>query len=214
MCFSASASFIASGVLIGASALSYKQASTTESKWLATIPFVFGVQQLAEGMIWLNLDKNLFPETFPFSRNFFLFIAWIVWPSYIPLIFRKFITNSRFRSLSTALLTGGITISIINSYTLFTQPIEVNIDGHHILYEWTSPLKLGFTISIIYVICTLVPPFLTENRKLYLLGAAHVIMFAVTYILMRDYLVSVWCFLAAISSGIIYWIIRSKAVGY
>lgn len=207
MCFSATASFTAAGILIGSGIAAFSRAETRPEKLLSGISLIFGAQQLAEGIVWLNLDKELFVNAYPLSRNLFLFIAWMIWPVYIPIVFRQFTRSSKLRSISAMLVTAGLLISLGNGFSLLYQDVFVSIQNHHILYEWTSPRKLGLITGIVYVICTLLPPFLTGNRYLYLLGTAHIIMFVITYMIMREYLVSVWCFLAAVSSGMIYWII-------
>ena len=57
MCFSAPASFIASGGLVAIGGVSLV-AANKEDKILAAIPFLFGVQQFFEGIQWLYLNSG------------------------------------------------------------------------------------------------------------------------------------------------------------
>jgi hypothetical protein len=208
MCFSATASFAASGVLMAVGTMSIIQAKSNELKWLSSITILFGIQHLAEGIVWTHLDKNTLAEIFPFSRNLFLFIAWTIWPIYIPWVFSHFVKTTINKRIIHIILASGVFIGITSGYSLLTQTITTNIDHHHILYQWRFSNNLGTLRDIIYVVCALLPPFLTGNRKLYILGIANLLMFIYTIVLMRDYLISIWCFLAAISSIIIYLIVR------
>ena len=57
MCFSAPASFIASGGLLALGGASLAVAKK-EDKVLALIPFLFGIQQGLEGFQWLYLNSG------------------------------------------------------------------------------------------------------------------------------------------------------------
>jgi hypothetical protein len=61
MCFSASASFTASAVLMPLGLYATHIARTTDQKDyvpLALTPFFFGVQQLTEGLVWTGIDNG------------------------------------------------------------------------------------------------------------------------------------------------------------
>ena len=57
MCFSATASFGASAVLGAIGIIAVAKAKTKPQRLFATIPLIFAVQQLTEGLLWLSL-KN------------------------------------------------------------------------------------------------------------------------------------------------------------
>ena len=54
MCFSAEASFTAAAVLLPAGAVAMRRAYQRDRKYLplATLPVLFGLQQLFEGFVW------------------------------------------------------------------------------------------------------------------------------------------------------------------
>src|SRR5262245_59138830 len=86
MCFSAEASFTAGTMLIGAGgycvlAAWRKRKALTP---LALAPALFGMQQLAEGFVWLGLlhDEVALTRT---GALWFLFFALAFWPFWIPL---------------------------------------------------------------------------------------------------------------------------------
>ena len=57
MCYSATASFVASGVLAGTSLAISRVPKDKNTIPLAVIPAVFAAHQFIEGVIWLNQDK-------------------------------------------------------------------------------------------------------------------------------------------------------------
>ena len=55
MCFSAEASFGASAILLTIGVISLNKSVNVPQKVLSCIPFIFGVQQFSEGILWLSL---------------------------------------------------------------------------------------------------------------------------------------------------------------
>ena len=86
MCFSASASFTASAVLIPLGLYSNHLATRHERpdyKPLALVPFFFGVQQLVEGLEWTAIDNGGLEPLGSIAAKGFLF-AYCFWMIWIP----------------------------------------------------------------------------------------------------------------------------------
>ena len=81
MCFSAGASFVASGGLAIVGVASLKVAKK-EERIIALIPLAFALQQAIEGVQWLSLQSGC--PSLPLGYGF-LFFAFIFWPVYVPL---------------------------------------------------------------------------------------------------------------------------------
>lgn len=214
MCFSATASFISAGVLIGSSAAVSKTAVTKEDKQLALFPLIFGIQQLAEGLVWLALQKQITDAVLNPAVYIFIIIAWSGWPLLVPILYRQHIRNRRMTFMNNMLLTIGALVAGINLWTLYSIPLQAGIDGYHITYKLTSERMLPLMSGILYVLSVLVPPFLTRNRAISISGAVHVAVFVLSYLLMKEFLVSVWCFMAAISSALIWWVVYTHKKKY
>ncbi|MGZ5219533.1 MAG: hypothetical protein ACXWC7_05630, partial [Chitinophagaceae bacterium] len=73
MCFSAGASFGASALLGVIGAVTITKAKTIPQRLFATIPLVFAVQQLSEGMLWLSLKNPALEAGQSFFTYAFLF---------------------------------------------------------------------------------------------------------------------------------------------
>jgi hypothetical protein len=57
---------------------------------------------------------------------------------------------------------------------------------------------------------TVVPLFINANKRMLVLAVAILLSYAVTLIFYSQYVVSVWCFFAAVLSAIILWIVNGK----
>lgn len=210
MCFSASASFGASLTLGTIGVLSYKASDTLPKKGFATIPFLFAIQQLIEGGIWLALQNQ--HTTFsafwtPILTNVYLIFAWIIWPFIIPLIVSFLESNSMKRKILQAMAVSGALISGILLYILVISDIEAVIRGYHIVYERSNEISGILILGAFYIVHLLAPFFITSTPRLWYLGAVNFGTLIIAQLLFSMAFISVWCFFAALSSAIIYWLI-------
>lgn len=85
--------------------------------------------------------------------------------------------------------------------------------GYHIQYNTTFPKSLSMPAFITYLIVTITPLFISSIKRTHLLGILMFLSCLVTAIFFTQYLTSVWCFFAALISGVIFWILKdSKSV--
>ncbi len=213
MCFSATASFAASAVLIPAGVYCITAAVRKRSNaWpLSLVPLAFGIQQLSEGFVWHGLEH----DDAGYARQaslIFLFFALAFWPIWFPLV-------------STLMDPRPMARKIFLAFTLFSSswfwvlylPLAIGPESllhieqkhHSIYYDFLSlpvyqyvPLLL---MRVLYFSCVAIPmAFGTGSlgRMPSLLFGATAIIAAVVY---NYAFVSVWCFLAAWLSIYLCW---------
>src|SRR5579863_7518144 len=85
MCFSATASFVAAGVIGGMGIAAVIRAKEPRELPLAVIPILFAVQQGIEGLLWLYLPTAPEDSTSTFLTYAFLLFAEVLWPVYAPM---------------------------------------------------------------------------------------------------------------------------------
>jgi hypothetical protein len=204
MCFSASASFGAGTLLTVIGVASLKKATRTNEKAFASIPFLFGVQQISEGFLWLALSDPTFSPLQEFMTYTFLFFAQIVWPFWVPLAIFLTDPKTKRKAVYYALILMGTTVSVYLAYCLITYPVEASIMGAHIHYQQDYPTSISLYGGILYVLATITPPFFSKLKYMWLLGASILISYIMTTVLYPNYLVSVWCFFASIISLAVY----------
>ena len=108
------------------------------------------------------------------------------------------------------LLSIGLALSIYYVYCLlFFNPVP-QIRGYHIFYNNDFPRTLAMPAFIIYFIATIPPLFVSSIKKTNVLGVLMFLSCLVTAIFFTHYLTSVWCFFAALISGVIFWILRDS----
>jgi hypothetical protein len=76
MCFSATASFTLSGILIGVGTASVVRSSSPSHRLLAAAPLLFGAQQAAEGVIWLTVGDQSHATLEHLAVDVFIALRW------------------------------------------------------------------------------------------------------------------------------------------
>ena len=83
MCFSASASFIAGAALSAVGVATIRLTARKAELPFATIPLLFGIQQIIEGMIWLSFQGQ---SPLPVRTLILIYslFSHVVWPMFVP----------------------------------------------------------------------------------------------------------------------------------
>ena len=200
MCFSASASFGAGIVLSVIGVASIKKAQAPSQIFFASIPLIFAVQQITEGFVWISLSNPGYDFLQQVTTYIFLFFAQVVWPFWVPFAILK-LERKKKQKRAEIILTGiGSLVSLYLAYCLLSFPVEASILGYHISYRQNYPAAIGHYCGFLYIIATIVPPFFSRIRRMWILGTAILISYIITTIFYTDYIVSVWCFFASIIS--------------
>lgn len=211
MCFSANASLGAGLALTVIGVLSIKKVQRPSLLLFASIPFIFGVQQLAEGALWLTLPHPEYVNTQRLATYVFLFFAQIVWPLWVPtaiLLAEKKETRKNIQKVLAAL---GLLMSFYLAYCLLAFHVEAKIVGKHITYFQDYPVLLKPYIMLLYLVVTITPTFFSHVKHMWMLGVCILISYIITMLFYEHYVLSVWCFFSSIISLSIYAIIRGIA---
>jgi len=204
MCFSAGASFGAGIILAAAGVATLKKAKKPAHLLLASIPLIFCVQQVTEGFLWLALSRQDLNFLQPFTTYAFLFFAQVVWPLCVPLAILLVEKNEK-RKWILKILTGiGAIISMYLAFCLWSYPVEAKISGYHIYYEQNYPAALSGYGGMFYIIATIAPSFFSTIKRMWILGSAILLSYIITAVFYTGYIVSVWCFFAAVISLTVY----------
>jgi len=210
MCFSAEASF-AGGVIISAIGIATVQEVHKPSQLVfASIPLFFGAQQMLEGILWLTIPLPDYLTLRHISTILFLIMADFLWPTMIPLSVLLMEKNKKKRKMLSVLLFMGLSLSIYYVYCILFYNITPQIMGYHIQYNTNFPESLSIPAFIIYLIVTIPPLFISSIKRTHLMGILMFFSCLITAIFFTQYLTSVWCFFAALISGVIFWILRDS----
>lgn len=196
MCFSAPISFLTSAGLAAAGTGSLKIGSK-ENRWLATVPFIFSVQQLIEGLQWI-VEK---PGTASLILGYaFLFFAYIVWPTYIPIGVYLHEKSKKVRTRLIPFVVAGILLSLSLVILLIIQPLMIETLSHHIYYRVDLPN--AWIGAVIYVAIVAGSFFLSSDRYFRVFGIFVVFSAILATWIEATAFTSVWCFFAAVMSSL------------
>jgi hypothetical protein len=213
MCFSAGASFTSGVVISAVGVAALKEVKNPSQLAFASIPLLFGIQQIAEGFVWLALTDPGQTHFQYIGTYVFLTMARIIWPTMIPfcvLLMEEEIKNRRKQAM---LLAMGLSVSLYYTYCLIFLNVSPVIEGQHIRYISDFPESLAVPVFFIYFIAGITPLFVSSIRRMHLLGVLMFVSCLVTAVYFVQYLTSVWCFFAAIVSIVVFWILRSPGDG-
>ncbi|MEI6577310.1 MAG: DUF6629 family protein [Bacteroidota bacterium] len=211
MCFSAEASFTAGAVLCIAGVFTVRKAANPSQKYFAAIPFIFAIQQITEGFVWLSFVSPAIAAWQVQATYFFLFFAQVFWPSWVPFALIMFEKDKKTKQLLIPFLIVGVFISVYLTYILFNYEVTPEIRKYHMYYNIHHPFKTRAFSGLIYLIPTVLSTMVSKTKGIWLFGLLNFMAWVVSKMFFNDHVLSVWCFLAAWISVIIYLILRSNS---
>jgi hypothetical protein len=203
MCFSATASFGASAILLGIGLISFKNSESKEQKFLASIPLLLSIQQIFEGVLWLTISKPNYLEWVKPSTYGFLIFAQVIWPILIPMALLFLEKESMRKKALSYFLTLGLIQALFMGYGLLVFPAESSVSGSHIRYEMDFPAANNWYGGVFYILATGFSPFVSSIKRISLIGVIILFTYLFTRIFYEYYVISVWCYFAAMISFVI-----------
>lgn len=199
MCFSPAASFAAAaslGVIGGATVEKTRRWSHVP---FASIPLLFSVQQLAEGVIWLSLAR---PTLLLAAQYVYLFFSHVFWPAMVPVSVYLLEPDARRRRLLTPFILLGVVVSAYFLYFLAVETVRVDVLRGSIAYV-APHFSTTFVLSP-YALAVCGSCVLSSRRLVAVFGIAVFLSAFVASWLYYETFVSVWCYFSAILSVIVY----------
>lgn len=201
MCFSAEASFAASGVLAASSIAIARLPKEKASVPLSLFPAVFATHQFVEGLLWLNHDGVL-PDAYRSGAAYaYALIAFVLWPIFVP--FAAYLTEAERRRRIIILICQaiGLGVGLTLLLSIVREPLVVSADCCSLSYQ----VNASDLLIVPYLVAVSVPFLASRRKSLVLFGAAITGSCAVAAVTTSaETLPSVWCFFAALLSGGLY----------
>lgn len=202
MCFSATASFVASGGLAVVGVETLRLASKKQ-RAVAAVPLIFAIQQAFEGFQWLALDDGSVHGCAAYG---FAAIALLVWPVYIPLV--VYLVDKKRRKVLRWPLGIGILLALYYAFLLISQPLQLQVIGHSIYYQINN--LYGVVTGIIYLAAICGSLLLSGQRSIRIFGVATFGCVMIAALFFVETFASTWCFFAALLSSLIYLYIKQS----
>ena len=203
MCFSTTASFGASAILLGIGLISIKNSESRAQIFLASIPVLLSIQQIFEGVLWLSISNPSYLEWVKPSTYGFLLFAQVIWPIFIPLAL-LFLEKEPIRKNALIYFVAfGLTQALLMGYGLVAFPAESSISGTHIRYDMSFPAANNWYGGVFYLLATSVSPFFSSIKRIRLIGVIILFTYLFTRVFYENYVISIWCYFAALISIVI-----------
>lgn len=207
MCFSATASFTTGAVLAGAGGLTLAKAKTPKELPLASIPLLFGIQQIVEGVVWVSFG---IPSVHTASVYAFSVFSHVVWPVLVPLALLFIEEDPHRRNMLKVFFAVGAAVGLYLLHFILTDAIDAHIVGNSIAYD--SVHLYPFMTLMMYLIAACGSWFVSSHKTLNVLGGVLLVSFGIALWFYKATFFSVWCFFAAIISLILILFFKERAV--
>lgn len=215
MCFSATGSFALAGVLTGFGAASLTRNASKPHRMFAAIPLLFAAQQAAEGIVWLTIHGADHADLQRLAVIVFLGFAMVVWPTWLPLSLKLMERARVRRQILTGLTWFGAVVSGYAALLLTLWQPGARVAGHSLRYDYQQNQSVW--VRLLYLVGYVVPvvgPFFVSTAPLArTIGVTLVGSLVATVVVERNALTSVWCFFAAILSGLILVVVVREQPG-
>ncbi|WP_127113554.1 DUF6629 family protein [Shimia sediminis] len=215
MCFSATASFAASGVLVPLGVLALIKARQAGGRYVpfAIYPLAFGIQQGFEGLVWIAMAQNDPAMLFCGSRGF-LFFSHFFWPAWAPVSAWLCEPDPRRKRWIGWLSIAGVSYGamIYLPSVMWRDWNDILIVQQSLVYKtpalYDYPVFRAMT-RVVYAAIVLGALFLSTLWPIRLFAILIALSLALTFVFYAHAFISVWCFFAAILSlyllGVILW---------
>ncbi len=208
MCFSATASFGAGAALGVIGIASLTRIKRKSDIAFASVPLLFAIQQVTEGLNWLSLTPPVNLQLNWYATTVFLIFAQVFWCVWIPVSMLFLPGKQRRLKIQWLFVAMGAAEALYQAYLLLNYPFHSEIAGHHILYDIKHPSALNYVEPLFYIGAILAPPFFCRVKGMLFLAVANLASCLVTFIFYTRYTFSIWCFFAAIISISVFYILK------
>jgi len=208
MCFSATSSFVASGVLVASSVAIARIPKPKSAIPLSMFPAIFATHQFIEGLLWLNHRGYLADNYRSVGVYAFVLIAFVLWPIFVP--FSVYVLESgRIRRVIILLCQfTGMYAGLTNLVIIIRGPVNASVVGQSFVYA----INTSDIIFALYLISVFIPFLVSSNKRIVILGVALAASSVIAgFIASTGAFPSVWCFSAAILSLFLYLFFRYPA---
>ena len=210
MCFSATASFAAAGVIGTIGIATLRHVREPRSLLFASAPMLFAFHQFSEGMVWLGLDGQIGKIALDHVAFLFMLYALGILPFLMPLAVVLMEPPGRRRAVILGLTGIGAFVCLWDVTGLIFYPSQAFIEQHSIAYR--NPITSSYPISVLYILATCGALILSTHRVVRAYGVLNVVGLTIVELVKGYAFASVWCFYAAALSIMIYWQFRSRNI--
>jgi hypothetical protein len=152
-------------------------------------------------MLWLELLKGGTGNPYWLTQSYIVLVG-VLWPLLMPFSLWMIEPERQHRNRMLAAIAVGAGIALFTLHAILQFPVTARIADYCIVYDY--PVAQPHFMLMLYVIAACAAFFLSSDVAIVWLGVINMAAFGVTYYFYRYDLTSIWCFFAAVISGLIY----------
>jgi len=205
MCLSAEVSIVTAATLTPVGVVASASAWRQDRRYLmiATLPLLFGLQQLIEGLVWINGHAGDADRVGQYSL-LYMFFTWIAWPIWAP-VSAYFLEYGARRNIILFFVIAGAMLGglqfipyFVHDGWLTTTFLRWAVQYQDInLLDGLIPREVTYAI---YVTVVVVPFLLVRRWDIKVFGLLVAGVLVVTYLFFSYAYISVFCFGGAVIS--------------
>ena len=192
------ADLVAGTALVPVAVLALREVRHPRELLFALLPTVFAVHQFVEVAVWAGLDGDVSPGVANLAMRVYMFIAWPLLPTYLPLAVMLLDPHGRARRRAAPFLALGLIVSVYLSFVVLANPVEVI--RHPYGLEYLTVVQHPIVWAVLYIVAVIGPPLMSGYRSLVAFGALNLVGLVVVAIFYAQAFASLWCVFAAASS--------------
>lgn len=198
MCFSMTADLVAGTALVPVAALTLREVKYRRELLFALLPAVFSLHQFLEVAVWAGLDGDVSPGLANLAMRAYLFIAWPLLPTYVPLAIMLLERPGSARRRVAPFLALGIVVSAYLGYVVLANPVEVIRHKHGL--EYVTVVQHPMVWAVLYIIAVIAPALVSRYHSIVAFGVLNLVGLILVAIYYTQEFASLWCIFAGLSS--------------
>ena len=167
---------------------------------LALIPSIFSLHLFTSAIVWLGLSGELSGGWLHAAKSCYLFIAFVLWPIYLPLALIPIESNRVRRSTLCLLLALGVWVSA--SYLFAISHGNGTARLEHLFIDFHVN-NVSAVAGATYFLTTCGAALISSNQRIFLWGIANLLVTSLLAVSKNHALPSLWCFWAAVLQSVL-----------
>ena len=183
--------------MLPVAALTLREVRCLRELPFALLPATFALHQFLEVAVWAGLDGDVSPGLASLAMRAYLFIAWPLLPTYVPLAVLM-LEPGRARRRVTPFLALGVVVSAYLAFVVLANPVEVIRHAHGLEYD--TVVQHPVVWAVLYIVAVIGAPLMSGYRSIVAFGVLNLVGLLLVAVFYAQTFASLWCVFAASSS--------------
>lgn len=194
------ADLVVGTALLPVAALTLREVRRRRELPFALLPAIFATHQLVEVPVWAGLDGGVPHWLAELAMRVYLFIAWPLLPTYLPLAVMLLAPRGA-RLRVAPFFALGVVVSTYLAFVVLANPVQVIRHKHGL--EYATVVQYPVVWAVLYVVAVIGAPLMSGYRSIVAFGVFNLVGLTVVAVVYFKAFASLWCAFAALCSLLI-----------